>query len=137
MTESTRESTEQSAAQALVWLKDRLVSWTWLLALAAVLSLQVWFPAIDAGQVNDTYNVDIGGRNAFYQFVTGHVEGSSRNHQPLPIALDTLEPGTTLCLLGPARYPSPREWQALTQWVQGGGQLLLAARWDEPELSIP
>jgi len=136
MTESARESTEQSAAQGLVWLKDRLVSWAWLLVLAAVLSLQVWFPAIDAGQVNDTYNVDIGGRNAFYQYVKGHIPDSRRNHESLPILLDHLY-DATLCLLGPARYPSSREWSALGQWVQNGGKLLLAARWDDAELEIP
>jgi hypothetical protein len=112
----------------------------WLGALAFVLSLHVWFPRIDAA-VNDTYNVDVGGRNALYQFAErlarrrmGHVE---RNHQPLASRLELRDVDSTLCLLGPARYPSPREWQALLAWVQRGGKLLVAARWDDAELTIP
>src|SRR5205823_4864705 len=41
------------------------------------------------------------------------------------------------CLLGTARYPSPREWQALLRWVNGGGKLLVAARWNDADLTIP
>ena len=134
---SERESNDRARAQGRVWLADRALSGVCLLILGGVLSLQVWFPPIDAGQMNDTYNVDVSGRNAFYQFVTGRVPGSSRNHQALPLLLDTLDPEATLCLLGPARYPTPREWQAIDKWVQQGGRLLLAARWNDAELTIP
>src|SRR5205823_1082056 len=60
-----------------------------------------------------------------------------RNHQPLASRLDVLDEDSTLCLLGPARYPSPQEWQALLKWVGGGGKLLVAARWNDAELTIP
>src|SRR5262249_29827733 len=60
-----------------------------------------------------------------------------RNVEPLHRYVEWLDPETTLCLLGPARYPNPREWEVLLTWVDEGGSLLLAARWDDPEVDIP
>jgi hypothetical protein len=115
---------------------SRLPSILWLLALAATLSLQIWFPRIEA-QLNDTYSVDVGGRNAFFQFAERRLPDVERNHELLSVRLDRLDPDTTLCLLGPARYPSPREWQAVVAWVQSGGHLLLACQWGHAEVAIP
>lgn len=117
--------------------RGRLSSALWLAALAAALALQIWFPRVDAGPLNDTYNVDVGGRNAFYQFARRRALFASRNHESLVSLLDHLGDDTTLCLLGPARYPTPREWKSLLDWVRSGGKLLLAARWEESELTIP
>lgn len=114
----------------------RLRSVAWLALLAVVLSLHLWFPRIDA-EVNDTYNVDNGGRNALFQFVQRRLPDVSRNHGLLVERLTWLDTRTTLCLLGPTRYPSPREWDALLNWVNRGGRLLFAAQWDAPELEIP
>ncbi|HLJ12280.1 MAG TPA: DUF4350 domain-containing protein [Planctomycetaceae bacterium] len=116
--------------------RSTAASVAWLVALAAALGLQVWFPRIDV-EVNDTYNVDIGGRNAFYQFAERRAADARRNHEPLVNLLEQLAADKTLCLLGPARYPSPREWSALLAWVAKGGSLVLAARLNEPELDIP
>jgi hypothetical protein len=117
--------------------RGRLSSLLWLAVLAAVLTLQVWFPRVDAGPLNDTYNVDVGGRNAFYQFARRRAPDASRNHESLVSLLDGYDTEAMLCLLGPARYPTPREWKALLDWVSAGGRLLLAARWEESELTIP
>lgn len=118
----------------------RVTSVLWLAALAFTLSLQVWFPRIDS-DVNDTYNVDVGGRNALYQFAEWRANLSmgyvDRNNKSLTNWPDRFDNDGTLCLLGPARYPSPREWQAVTSWVYGGGKLLVAARWNDAELTIP
>jgi hypothetical protein len=116
--------------------RARLRSLAWLALLAVVLSLHVWFPRIDA-EVNDTYNVDNGGRNALFQFVQRRLPDVSRNHDLLVSQLAWLDHETTLCILGPARYPSPREWDAILRWVNSGGRLLFAAQWDDPELSVP
>jgi hypothetical protein len=115
---------------------SRLPSILWLIALAGILSLQIWFPHIET-QINDTYSVDVGGRNAFFQFAERRLPDVERNHEPLSVRLDRLDPDTTLCLLGPARYPSPREWQAIVPWVQSGGRLLLACQWGHAEVAIP
>ncbi|MGE5192861.1 MAG: DUF4350 domain-containing protein, partial [Deltaproteobacteria bacterium] len=120
----------------------RWPSAVWLALLALALSLQVWFPRVDAGPLNDTYNVDVGGRNAFFQYAKrletrGVLVAADRNHQSLVALLDGYGTDATLCLLGPARYPTPREWKSLLGWVRSGGKLLLAARWEDAELTIP
>lgn len=116
---------------------SRVASALWLAVLAAALALHVWFPRIDPGAVNDTYNVDVGGRNAFFQFAQRRTPYATRNHESLANAVAWLDEDTTVCLLGPARYPSQNEWSALLGWVQRGGKLLFAARWDDAALAIP
>jgi hypothetical protein len=132
-------TTSESIKPAAGW---RWSSAVWLALLVGALLLHVWFPRVDAGPLNDTYNVDVGGRNAFFQYAerlaNRHVlVAAERNHQSLVTLLDSYGTNTTLCLLGPARYPSPREWQVLNAWVRSGGKLLLAARWEDAELTIP
>lgn len=116
---------------------SRLLSIIWLAALTVALVFQVWFPRVETDPVNDTYSVEIGGRNALYQFAARRLPYVARNHEPLVLAMPYVGYDETFCLLGPARYPSPREWAALLEWVQHGGNLLIAARWDEPEFAIP
>lgn len=113
-------------------------NWEWLAlaALVAVLAMHVWFPRVGPGPLNDTYNVDVGGRKAFYRLAERRLDWVERNQRPLSVALPNLPSDATLCFLGPARNPDPREWRALLDWVSHGGSLLFAARWDEPELSI-
>lgn len=115
----------------------RIISALWLAALAVGLALQIWFPRIETDPVNDTYSVEVGGRNALYQFASRRLPSVARNHDPLLLSVPYLGYDETLCLLGPARYPSPREWNALLEWVQHGGNLLIAARWEDPGMSIP
>ncbi|MBI3866847.1 MAG: DUF4350 domain-containing protein [Planctomycetia bacterium] len=138
MDSPTRDEDVETIQTAPLLSRVRLRSVVWLALLACVLSLHVWFPRFDA-QVNDSYNVDNGGRNALYQFAQRRLgmRSVTRNHDALVGYLDSLDRRTTLCLLGPARYPGAREWGALLKWVNSGGRLLLAAQWDDPELSIP
>ncbi|MFN0054850.1 MAG: DUF4350 domain-containing protein [Planctomycetales bacterium] len=109
----------------------------WLAALMVVLSLHVWFPRIDAAALNDTYSADLGGRNAFYQYAQRHWSRVERNLDPLPRGIARIDRNGTLCLLGPARDPTPREWEAVLRFVARGGNLLVAARWDEPDVELP
>jgi hypothetical protein len=113
-------------------------NWEWLAlaVLVAVLVMHVWFPRVGPGPLNDTYNVDVGGRKAFYRLAERRLDWVERNQRSLETALQNLPTDATLCFLGPARYPQPREWQSLLNWVSRGGSLLFAARWDEPELSV-
>jgi hypothetical protein len=117
--------------------RDGLRTIAWFLLLGAVLLLQVWFPPIDAGPLNDTYSVDVGGRNAFYQFVERRKYRVGRNLRPLERLVYDLPAEAVICILGPARPPTDRERLALLRWVEQGGRLLLAAPWQKPELSIP
>jgi hypothetical protein len=107
-----------------------------LVILAASLASQFWFPRIDSSPFNDTWNVDLGGRNALFQFAQRRWGNVSRNILPLNRSLDRMQAPSALCLLGPARPPSDSEWNALLSWVRQGGHLLVAPSWSEPELKI-
>lgn len=108
-----------------------------LLALAVSLGLQIWFPRVDSSQINDTWNVDFGGRNAIYQLAERRWSHVSRNLIPLSRSAKSLPPDGTLCILGPARVPSEAEWSELLDWVGRGGRLLFAPPWKDPEVEIP
>lgn len=100
----------------------------WLALLAALLLFQVWFPFSGPGLVNDTYSVEISGRRAVYELAEKRFASVSRNHDPLLKAVRDLDPESeALCVLGPARYPTPDEWNALKEWVGNGGRMLIAA----------
>jgi len=109
----------------------------WILVLGVALSLHLWFPRIDSEPLNDTYSADVGGRNAFYQLTEHRAPSVERNLEPLYRAVDRLDTDLVLCLLGPARYPTEREWWGLLDWVAEGGHLLFAARWDDSHVEIP
>ncbi|HVW01526.1 MAG TPA: DUF4350 domain-containing protein [Planctomycetaceae bacterium] len=107
-----------------------------LILLAALLGLHVWFPRLDAGPLNDTYSVEISGRNGFYQLAQRRFESVGRSLTPLSVCARRVPSDATLCLIGPTRYPRPEEWRALLNWTADGGSLLIAARWDEPAFEI-
>lgn len=108
-----------------------------LLVIAASLGLQIWFPRLDSSELNDTWNVDFGGRNAIYQVAERRWSQVSRNLIPLSRSAKSLATDGTLCILGPARPPSDAEWKELLDWVGRGGRLLFAPPWKNPEVEIP
>ena len=114
----------------------RWLDFTCLILLAGLLALHVWFPRLDAGPLNDTYSVEISGRNALYQLAQRRFDSVGRNLVPLSAAQRRLPTDATLCLIGPTRYPRPEEWRALLEWTAAGGSLLIAARWDDPTFDI-
>lgn len=116
----------------LVWK-----SLPWLVALALALGLQIWFPKVDSGRLNDTWNVDVGGRNALYRFADRRFGSVTRSTKPLPRLMADLPPDSVVCILGPARNPTAREWESLIQWIARGGRVLYAARWESPDVQIP
>jgi len=110
--------------------------WFWPLAIVAVLALQVWYPDTGTGVLHDTYSPTADGQKAFYRLVSEQAGWTDRNTAPLSRATANgyLEP--TLCILGPERWPTTSEWDAILDWVADGGELLFAFRGFE-ELSIP
>lgn len=108
-----------------------------LCAIAVSLGLQIWFPRLDSSEINDTWNVDFGGRNAFYQFAQRRWPEVSRNLLPLTRSATTLPPEGTLCILGPVRPPNDAEWSDIIQWVSRGGRVLYAPPWKDPAIEIP
>jgi|GEM_PF-1040201 hypothetical protein len=107
--------------------------WIWLVALVLLASLHFdWLPGLNRGPRHDTYSTYAEGKKAFYLVSRDRGYDISRSQKRLPVLIDSL--GTsqyaagTLCLLGPARYPTEGEWGRIMEWVDGGGSLLIAAR---------
>ncbi|OYW22257.1 MAG: hypothetical protein B7Z55_04805, partial [Planctomycetales bacterium 12-60-4] len=110
--------------------------WIWPVAVGAVLALQLWFPDSGTGVLHDTYSPTAEGQKAYYRLVEEYSAITYRNTQPLVRILpqNNLEP--TLCILGPERWPTTQEWNAILDWVESGGELLFAFRGFE-EQTIP
>lgn len=114
----------------------RNAGWVWLLFLCALLSLHLWFPEFGTGAMDDSYSSSAGGKKAFYLLTEQESFGAERNRVPLTVALQSLDYDESLCLLGPARYPSPFEWSSLLEWVNEGGHLVISANHEHPEFKI-
>ena len=116
------------------WLR---IEWIWLAVLIALLTLHFWFPRVGSGPVDDSYSTTATGEKAFYLLVENEYLDVGRNTDPLVRSLAYFSPQATLCLLGPARNPTPAEWALLLEWVANGGGLLYAADHDKPALQLP
>lgn len=114
------------------WIVDLL----WLAVVLLLVSLHFWFPDVGSGQASDTFSTTAEGKKAFYRLVRRRAIFAKRILDPLSVLLSRLGEGETVCLLGLARYPTADEWDRLLGWVASGGQLVVAARLDEPELAI-
>jgi hypothetical protein len=101
--------------------------WIWLAALFGIMSLHFWFPRIGVGLGGDSYSATINGKKAFYVLMQVLSGDAVRSQEPLSSFAESLEPEATLCLLGPARYPTRGEWNRLLNWVSQGGRLVVAA----------
>lgn len=113
-----------------------LARWLWPLAVAVLLALHVWFPDLGDDINHDTFSNTAEGKRAFYKLVAEYAEYTDRNQQPLVRFLLDGMIGETLCILGPQRWPTDAEWEAILDWVERGGQLVFACRGDT-ERSIP
>lgn len=110
--------------------------WLWPVAVLVVLGLQLWFPEAGSGVRHDTYSVSAEGQRAFHDLVLGEAGWTTRNQQPLPRVLSQGLVEPTLCLLGPHRWPTEREWDAILNWVAEGNRLVFSFRGFE-ERTIP
>ena len=111
----------------------------WLAGLLLLVSLHFWFPRVNRGPKHDTYSTSAEGKKAFYLLARRSGYETHRNRKPIPALVESLYGTETLCLLGPARYPTVAEWEAILTWVADGGSLLVAARSDDENnaLEIP
>ncbi len=120
--------------------KRGIPDWLWMAGLMLLLSLHFWFPRIGSGPPTDTFGTGARGKKAFYRLIKQRLPEVDRNFEPLPQFLanlpDPFDTPCVLCLLGPARSPSEREWEAILDWVNAGGSLVIAAREDDKEFSI-
>lgn len=112
------------------------VWWIWPLLTAVVLALQLGYPDTGTGIMHDTYSPTAEGQRAFYRLVEEHAYWTDRNLLSLETVLRQDATGQTLCILGPERWPTAKEWDAILYWVADGGSLLFAFRGFQEE-SIP
>lgn len=117
-----------------IW--QRVPAWgLWPLFVITLLLLHVWFPKLDDDVFYDTYSHTAEGKRAFYRLMEDYAINVDRNEQPLARVLPYIA-GETLCILGPQRWPTDAEWDAVLDWVSAGGQLVFACRGNE-EHAIP
>ncbi len=107
--------------------------YTWILLTGIILTMTIWwFPG--AGSITtDTFSVAHGGKKAFYQSLQrleSNVARSTDELVPNPGA------GDRILILGPARYPTDKEWEQLREDVEQGGTVIFAASDAEPFLKI-
>ena len=120
------------------WQKN----WYWWLGLILLLSFHFWFPIQPPGPRHDTYGAEGEGKKAFYMLVESQPEVSTRRiSTSLPTHLNRLNDRyqyeDVVCILGPERMLSEKEWQPVLDWVSQGGSLVVAARLTSPEFKIP
>lgn len=114
----------------------RNAGWIWLFFLCALLPLHFWFPEFGTGALDDSYSSSASGKKVFYLLLEHETFGTERNRVPLSMLSQSLDDDESLCILGPARYPSPLEWSALLAWVKEGGHLIISANHEHPEFEI-
>lgn len=107
--------------------------WVWFGVLLVILVLGVAWPFKSQEDPHDSLSDAPTGKLAFYRVVERLSANVERN------LLDTLQTRPevdTLCILGPARYPTRTEWRRLHDWVDGGGSLLFAGRRQDPAVTL-
>lgn len=114
----------------------RNAGWIWLFFLCLLLPLHLWFPEFGTGALDDSYSSSASGKKVFFLLLEEETFGADRNRVPLNVLVQSLDHDETLCILGPARYPSPLEWSSLLAWVEEGGRLVIAANHKHPEFEI-
>ncbi len=106
--------------------------WLWCALVGFVLLLGIWWFPGERTTRSDTYSTAIEGKTVYFRLVDD-LYGASRNQDLLAGALDWMD---ILCLLGPADDIGPRDWDALYDWVRGGGRLLYARRAMGPNVDL-
>lgn len=115
----------------------------WLTGILALLAFQFWYPEVGSRAVSDTWSNTASGKRAFYLLAQQESPDVSRNYDALEESVywwsNDWDFGVrpTVCLLGPAREPTESEWQALLDWVSGGGRLVYATPAGTGEFKIP
>lgn len=97
----------------------------WLLLIALIVLLSVWWVPGDGSSITDSYSTEIPGKRAFF----GAIRSQFYDEANISRSVDRLIPddADTIVMLGPARIPSEDEWEELATYVSDGGTFLYAA----------
>lgn len=105
----------------------------YLALIAVLLVLAVWWFPGGGSITTDSYSTSFDGRKALFHILQRLDEDVSRSTEqliPQPGAEDRL------LFLGPARYPTLREWDELRDEVMDGATLIFAASTTVPDLKM-
>lgn len=109
----------------------------WLAGVILLVLLQFWWLPGDPGTPDDSYSVSVEGKRGFFQTLKSL---STENLLP-PVQREShrLIPkqSGTLVILSPDRYPNDSEQRQLAEFVRGGGTLLFAPNWMNPDCAMP
>ena len=108
----------------------------WILLSLMPLLLAIWWIPGNAGLGSDSYSTSPSGKRAFYTAVARlipHARVYRQTDRLLPRASDV----DTILILGPAQAPDYSGWRQLLAWIEQGGTVLFAPRWDDPLTEIP
>jgi len=116
----------------------------WWGVLLLLLAAQFWFPNLGSGLSTDTWSNSARGKRAFYLFSSHRAPSVHRNYDAFESLLMELQwrsdwgdSQPVLCLLGPERYPTNKEWRIVLDWVAAGGRLVFATSADSEVYEIP
>ena len=106
----------------------------WLALVGVVLLLGVWWIPGGGALSTDSYSVAHSGKKAFFR-VLRELNADVRRGTNQLIPDQDFGDGT-LAILGPARYPTSQEWDAILLHVSSGANLVFAAKSDDPAVRI-
>ncbi len=109
------------------------VEYLWLVLFLLPIILGVWWIPGRKGGLSDTFSVEASGKKAIFYIAQELFPRVTRSTEVLPPTDPDI---TTLCLLGPVRYPHSGEWEKLSNWVKDGNTLIFAARHDSPNIEL-
>jgi hypothetical protein len=103
----------------------------WALLLCAAVLGARYLPS-PAEHGSDTWSARPEGKKLFFSLARRLFADVRRQTASLLPAGDT----STLCILGPERYPDAAGWRGLHAWVSAGHTLVFAARQEDPAVSL-
>ncbi len=103
----------------------------WGLTAALLVILQFWWLPGEDGAASDSYSTTVDGKLGLYRTLSQLFPRVDRD------ALRVVpEDRACLVLTSPDRYPNEQEQRQLYEFVYGGGTLLFAPNWDDPECEM-
>ncbi len=103
----------------------------WGLTAALLVVLQFWWLPGEDGSASDSYSTTLDGKLGLYRTLSQLFPSVERD-----ALLVVPEDRACLILTSPDRYPNDQEQTQLYEFVYGGGTLLFAPNWNNPEFEL-
>jgi hypothetical protein len=100
----------------------------WGLTAALFVVLQFWWLPGEDGSASDSYSTTVDGKLGLYRTLSQLFPRVERDS-----LLVVPEDAGCLVLIAPDRYPNDQEQELLYEFVYGGGTLIFAPNWGDPE----